>query len=50
MYAIFQAILAHYRKHRESEQLREIVGEMNRMKAKKVRAQNAEETEEDLPF
>lgn len=49
-YAIFQAILAHYRKHRESEQLREIVGEMNRMKAKKVRAQNAEETEEDLPF
>lgn len=49
-YAIFQAILAHYRKHRESEQLREIVGEMNRMKAKKIRAQNAEETEEDLPF
>lgn len=49
-YAIFQAILAHYRKHRESEQLREIVGEMNRMKAKKVRTQNAEETEEDLPF
>lgn len=49
-YAIFQAILTHYRKHRESEQLREIVGEMNRMKAKKVRAQNAEETEEDLPF
>lgn len=49
-YAIFQAILTHYRKHRESEQLREIVGEMNRMKAKKAQADNAEETEEDLPF
>lgn len=49
-YAIFQAILTHYRKHRESEQLREIVGEMNRMKAKKAQADNAEETEDDLPF
>lgn len=49
-YAIFQAILAHYRKHRESEQLREIVGEMKRMKAKKAQAKNAEETEEDLLF
>lgn len=49
-YAIFQAILTHYRKHRESEQLREIVGEMNRMKAKKAQADNAEDTEDDLPF
>lgn len=49
-YAIFQAILTHYRKYRESEQLREIVGEMNRMKAKKAQADNAEETEDDLPF
>lgn len=49
-YAIFQAILTHYRKHRESAQLREIVGEMNRMKAKKAQADNAEETEDDLPF
>lgn len=29
-YAIFEAILAHYRKYRESEQLRQIVREMNR--------------------
>ena len=29
-YAVFQAILAHYRKHRESAQLCEIVGEMKR--------------------
>ena len=29
-YAIFEAILAHYRKYRESEQLRQIVIEMNR--------------------
>ena len=49
-YAIFQAILAHYRKHRESEQLREIVGEMNRMKAEKAKAKNADKTEDDLPF
>lgn len=28
-YAIFEAILAHYRKYRESEQLRQIVSEMN---------------------
>jgi len=49
-YAIFQAILAHYRKHRESEQLREIVGEMNRMKAEKAQAKNVNETEDDLLF
>ena len=48
--AIFQAILAHYRRHRESEQLREIVGEMNRMKAEKAKAKNADKTEDDLPF
>ncbi|HFC7563398.1 TPA: hypothetical protein ACLBCM_000474 [Neisseria meningitidis] len=29
-YAIFEAILAHYRKYGESEQLRQIVCEMNR--------------------
>ncbi|WP_283140438.1 hypothetical protein [Neisseria sp. HMSC061B04] len=49
-YAIFQAILAHYRKHRESEQLREIVGEMNRVKAEKAQAKNADKTEDDLLF
>lgn len=42
-YAIFQAILAHYRKHRESEQLREIVGEMIRQEE----AKEAEAAEEE---
>lgn len=45
-YAIFQAILANYRKHRESEQLREIVGEMNRQE--EVKAAEAAEAEAKL--
>lgn len=48
-YAIFKAILAHYRKYRKSEQLREIV---NRIEAKKARAKAAKKTkvDDDLPY
>ncbi|ENS8516733.1 hypothetical protein CAA75_002236 [Neisseria gonorrhoeae] len=50
-FQIFQAILAHCRKHRESEKLREIVDEMNRVEAEKASAYiAAKSSDDDVPY
>lgn len=49
-FQIFQAILEHCRKHRESEQLREMVDEMNQVEVKKASAYKSAELSDDLPF
>ena len=49
-FQIFQAILEHCRKHHESEQLREMVDEMNQVEVKKASAYKAAELSDDLPF
>lgn len=50
-FQIFQAILAHCRKHRESEKLREIVDEMNKVEAEKASAYKAaESSDDDVPY
>lgn len=50
-FQIFQAILARCRKHRESEKLREIVDEMNRVEAEKASAYiAAKSSDDDVPY
>ncbi len=50
-FQIFQAILAHCRKHRESEKLREIVDEMNKVESEKASAYKAaESSDDDVPY